>query len=118
MINEVREYVPMPGRLGDAMDLLKTTVFPLFRRHNMKVVQAGFTTLGDHSFGEIVYTMRFENLAELEEKWNAFLADPDWAPALAAREKDGPLYKSIKRRVLNADPFEDALPSRTDHSPS
>lgn len=109
MVYELREYRPMPGRLGDAIDLFKTVLVPLFRRHDMEVVQAGFTTIGDNSFGEIVYTMRFADLADMERKWNAFLADPDWAPALAEREKSGPLYQAIRRRTVNSAPFDDVL---------
>ena len=99
----------MPGRLDDAIDLLKTAVFPLFRRHDMEVVQAGMTILGDKSFGELIYTMQFADLAELELKWNAFLSDPEWAAALAKVERKGPLYQSIRRRVVSNGPFEDLL---------
>lgn len=71
----------------------------------MPIVQAGFTTFGDHSFNEIVYTLRFDDLAELERKWAAFLADADWQAALAEREAERPLYQTIRRRVVNGDPF-------------
>ena len=105
MIYEVREYLPMPGRLGDAIDLFKTVVISLFRRHGMELVQAGFTTIGDNSFNEVVYTMKFADLADLERKWTAFLTDPDWAAALTDREKGGPLYQAIRRRVVDSAPF-------------
>lgn len=109
MINEVREYTPMPGRLGDAIDLFRTVLIPLFRKHGMEVIQAGFTTMGDKAFGELVYTMRFSDLADLERKWKAFLTDPDWVAALAEREKSGALYQSIRRRVLDTGPFDALL---------
>jgi len=113
MINELREYTPMPGRLGDVIDLLKTVLIPLFRRHEMEVVQAGFTTLGDNCFNELVYTMRFADLAEMERKWTAFLADPEWPAALAEREKSGPLYQAIRRRVVDTGPFDALLTEAT-----
>lgn len=109
MIYEVREYTPMPGRLGDVIDLFKTVVIPLFRRHDMEIVQAGFTTIGDSSFNELVYTMRFEDLADLERKWKAFLADPEWGPAFMDREKTRPLYQAIRRRIADSTPFDDLL---------
>lgn len=109
MINEVREYTPMPGRLDDVIDLFKTVLIPLFRRHDMEVVQAGFTTIGDNCFNELVYTMRFSDLADMERKWTAFLTDPDWPTALAERERSGPLYQAIRRRVVNSDPFDELL---------
>lgn len=112
MIYEVREYVPVAGRLGDVVDLFTSVVVPLFRKHAMEIAQAGCTTVGDNSFNELVYTMRFSCLAELERKWEAFLADPDWRSALAIREETGPLYQAIRRRVVDAAPFEGVL----DHS--
>lgn len=109
MLYEVREYTPMPGRLSDAINLFKTVVISLFRRHGMEVVQAGFTTIGDNSFNEMVYTMRFSDLADMERKWTAFLTDPDWAAALRDHEKSGPLYQAIRRRTLDSSPFDEIL---------
>lgn len=109
MIYEVREYIPMPGRLNDVIDMFKTVVVPLFRRHSMDIVQAGYTTIGDNSFNELVYTMQFSDLADLELKWKAFLNDPDWAAALTDREKSGPLYQAIRRRTLESSPFDELL---------
>lgn len=109
MINEVREYVPMPGRLNDVIVLFRTVVVPLFRRHEMEVIQAGFTTIGDNSFNELVYTMRFADLADLERKWAAFITDPDWMAAFAESEKSGPLYQAIRRRTVDSTPFDTLL---------
>ncbi len=109
MIYEIREYVPMPGRLGDVVDLFHTAVIPLFGKHEMEISQMGCTSIGDNSYNEFVYTMRFSNLAELERKWEAFLADPHWASALASREVSGPLYQSIRRRIIDSTPFDKML---------
>lgn len=107
MIYEVREYVPVAGRLGDVIDLFKSAVVPLFRKHEMELVHVGFTTLGDNSFNELIYTMRFRDLAELEGKWAAFLQDPEWNAAFSEREKAGPLYRAIRRRVTDGGPFDE-----------
>jgi hypothetical protein len=109
MIYEVREYLPVPGRLNDVIDMFKSVVIPLFRRHGMAIVHAGFTTIGDNAFNELVYAMRFSDLADLERKWQAFLADPDWVAALTDREKSGPLYQAIRRRILDSSPFDEIL---------
>ena len=109
LIYEVREYVPVPGRFRDVVDLFTSVVVPLFRKHGMEMTQVGCTTIGDNSFNELAYTMRFSDLAELERKWGAFLADPDWASALASREENGPLYQAIRRRVTDSTLFEAVL---------
>lgn len=107
MIYEVREYVPAPGRLGDVIDLFKTEVVPLFRKHEMELVHVGFTTFGNNCFNELIYTMRFSDLAELEGKWAAFIQDPEWNAAFSEMEKAGPLYQAIRRRVTDAGPFDE-----------
>ncbi|PKV95369.1 MULTISPECIES: NIPSNAP family protein [Amycolatopsis] len=109
VIYEVREYIPAAGRFRDVVDLFTSVVVPLFRKHGMEMTQVGCTTIGDNSFNEVVYTMRFSDLAELERKWGTFLADPDWASALASREENGPLYQAIRRRVIESTPFEGVL---------
>ncbi|MEV5302577.1 MULTISPECIES: NIPSNAP family protein [Amycolatopsis methanolica group] len=109
VIYEVREYLPAAGRFQDVVDLFTSVVVPLFRKHGMEMTQVGCTTIGDNSFNELVYTMRFADLAELERKWGTFLADPDWASALASREENGPLYQAIRRRVVDSKPFEGVL---------
>lgn len=96
----------MPGRLPDVIALFHEDVIPLFRKHGMEFSQAGYTILGDNCFNEFVYTMRFADLAELEAKWGAFLVDPAWGSAFAAREAKGPLYRSIRRRIIDTSQFD------------
>jgi len=104
VIYEVREYVAAPGRLGAVLDLFTSATVPMLDKHGMELVSAGRTMIGEHSFGELVYTLRFDDLAELDRKWNAMLGDPEWVAALTAAEADGPLFASMRRRVLDAGP--------------
>jgi hypothetical protein len=105
MIDEIREYVAMPGKLPALIELFNTKTLALLEKHGMKVIQIGMTSIGDHSFGEVVYTLRFKDLAEMECKWAAFLADKDFVSALAKSTADGPLLQSMKRRVVTFAPF-------------
>ncbi|MCF7552356.1 NIPSNAP family protein [Pseudonocardia sp. WMMC193] len=104
MIFEVREYVAVPGRLGAVVELFTSATVPLLAKHGMELVSAGRTLIGEHSWGELVYTLRFADLADLERRWGALLADPEWGAALAAAEADGPLFQTMRRRVLDAAP--------------
>jgi hypothetical protein len=104
VIYEVREYVAAPGRLGAVIDLFTGATVPMLAKHGMELVSAGRTLIGEHSFGELVYTLRFADLADLERGWNALLADPEWGAALSAAEADGPLFASMRRRVLDGAP--------------
>ncbi len=105
MIDEVREYVAAPGKLPALIERFNKHAFRLFAKHGMEVVQIGLTSIGDHSFNEIVYTLRFETLAELDDKWTALLADQEMISVLTESEADGPLIQSIRRRLLTSAPF-------------
>jgi hypothetical protein len=105
MIDEVREYVAAPGKLPALIERFNKHAFRLFAKHGMEVVQIGMTSVGDNSFNEIVYTLRFENLAELDAKWTALLADQEAISVFTESELDGPLIQSIRRRLLMTEPF-------------
>ncbi len=105
MIDEVREYVAVPGKLPALIERFNKHAFRLFAKHGMEVVQIGMTSIGDNSFNEIVYTLRFANLAELDCKWAALLADQEMISALAESEADGPLVQAMRRRLLTSEPF-------------
>lgn len=70
----------------------------------MELVLAGTTWFGENSINELVYTMRFADIAELERKWKQLVTDPEWLVALGEAEAaaGGPLVASIKRRVLDS----------------
>ncbi len=105
VIDEVREYVAAPGKLPALIDRFNKHAFRLFAKHGMEVVQIGMTSIGDQSFNEIVYTLRFASLAELDSKWAALLADREMISALSESEANGPLIQSMRRRLLTSEPF-------------
>lgn len=106
MLYEVREYLATPGRLPALIQRFNDHALRLFAKHEMEVVQIGLTSIGDDSFNEIVYTMRFEGLADMERKWAEFVSDPEWLAVAAETEADGPLIQSMRRRVLDASAFD------------
>ncbi|BBX62236.1 hypothetical protein MSAS_14100 [Mycobacterium saskatchewanense] len=106
MLYEVREYMVIPGRLSTVIELFNEVTLGLFAKHEMDLVHIGRTWIGQESLNELVYTMRFNDLAEMESKWTAFLQDPEWIAAITAKEADGPLYQSIRRRLLDPGPFD------------
>ncbi|MFC7659108.1 NIPSNAP family protein [Pseudonocardia benzenivorans] len=69
MLYEVREYVVTPGRLESLITRFKEHALPLFVKHQMDLVQIGVTSVGDHSFNEVVYMLRFTDVADMERKW-------------------------------------------------
>jgi len=106
MIYEVRDYVAVPGRLPALISMFNEVSRPLMSKHGLDLVSVGMNWLGEDAFNGISYTMRFTDVAALDAAWSAYLSDPDWTAAEAARTADGPIVAKITRRVLDATPFE------------
>ncbi|MCL2713850.1 MAG: NIPSNAP family protein [Alphaproteobacteria bacterium] len=99
MIYELRVYRCVPGRLPALIQRFETATIRLFEKHGIR--QAGFfTTMIGASCQELTYLLAWESLAEREQKWDAFMSDPDWTAARAASEPEGPLVADIASQIL------------------
>ncbi|MEV8195283.1 NIPSNAP family protein [Rhodococcus pyridinivorans] len=106
MIYELREYTAVPGMLPQLVKRFNENTLKLFEKHGMEVAFIGHTAFGEDSVNELVYALQFNSYAEIEERWDAFLSDPEWQEAKVASEADGPLVKSVRRRVINPSIFK------------
>ena len=98
MIYELRVYHCVPGRLPDLMKRFDTITLKLWDKHGIK--QAGFwTVLVGESNQDLYYLLKWETLAEREQKFGAFGADPEWLSARAGTETNG-----SRPRLENAEP--------------
>ena len=99
MIYELRVYHCVPGRLPDLIKRFDTITLKLWEKHGIR--QAGFwTTLVGESNQDLTYFLQWETLAEREQKFTAFGADPEWLKARAETEKNGPIVASISNSFL------------------
>ena len=74
MIYELRVYHCVPGRLPDLLKRFDTITLKLWDKHGIK--QAGFwTVLVGESNQDLYYLLKWETLAEREQKFGAFGAD-------------------------------------------
>lgn len=105
MLYELREYVAVPGRLPALIERFNEITIPLFAKHGMELLQIGRTAIGEHSFGELVYVLRFEDAADMDAKWATFIEDPQWVAGESASEADGALIQTLRRRLLDPGPF-------------
>ena len=48
---------------------------------------------------------RGELLAEREQKWSAFINDPEWVKARDESEKDGPIVANVVSSILQPTSF-------------
>lgn len=104
MIHELRIYHCAPGRLPALLKRFETTTLAIWERHGIR--QAGFwTTEIGPSNHALYYLLEWESLAEREEKWNAFQADPEWIAKRAESEKDGPIVATLENAILKPTTF-------------
>ena len=60
--------------------------------------------IGD-SNQDLYYLLEWESLAERDQKWAAFQADPEWIARRAETEKDGPIVSTISNLILTPTAF-------------
>lgn len=108
MIYELRIYEAARGRMPDLNARFRDHTLGLFERHGIESVFYGTQVIGGAS-NELVYVLRFDDLAHRERAWAAFEADPEWQEAKAASEAEaGPLVERVRSQILKP----------TDYSPS
>jgi hypothetical protein len=99
MIYELRIYRSVPGRLPALVSRFQNHTLRIWERHGIR--QAGFwTTLIGESNQQLTYMLAWNSMAEREERWDAFRADPEWIAISAESEKDGQLVQNIRNEVL------------------
>ena len=99
MIHELRIYECVPGRLPALNNRFETVTLKIWEKYGIR--QAGFwTTLIGQNSQTLYYLLEWEDLAERERKWNAFMSDPEWLKARAESEKDGPIVAKVTNEIL------------------
>lgn len=104
MIYELRIYTCLPGRLPKLLKRFSDHTLGLWERHGIR--QAGFwTTAIGPSNNDLTYMLAWESMAEREQKWATFMADPDWIAARNDSESDGPIIANVASSFLTPTAF-------------
>ncbi|MEM9026876.1 MAG: NIPSNAP family protein [Pseudomonadota bacterium] len=99
MLYELRIYDCCPGRLPALLDRFNTITLKIWERHGIE--QAGFfTTVVGDSNHQLIYLLKWQSMAEREQKWSAFQSDPEWIEKRAATEKDLPIVANVASQFL------------------
>jgi len=99
MIYELRIYHATPGKLPRLLKRFETITLKFWDKYGIR--QVGFwTSVISESNNDLYYLLEWQSLAEREQKWGAFMSDPDWIKARADTETDGPLAASISNLIL------------------
>jgi len=103
VIYELRIYECVPGRLPNLHKRFETTTLKIWER--MGIRQAGFWIADVGTSNELTYLIAWESLAEREEKWTKFQADPEWNEKRAQSEADGPIVARVRNSFLRPTPY-------------
>lgn len=104
MIHELRIYECAPGRLPALHERFQTTTLGFWEKHGIRQIGFWTTVIGDSNL-TLTYLVEWKDLAEREQKWTAFMRDPEWIAARAATEKDGPIVVKITNSILQPTPY-------------
>lgn len=99
MIHELRTYRALPNKLSALNRRFKDTTLALFARHGIRPIAFWTIDIGPSNH-ELIYILQWDSMAEREQRWSAFVADPEWTAAREASEKDGPLVANIATAFL------------------
>jgi hypothetical protein len=89
----------MPGPLPTLLSPFQNHTLQIWEKHGIR--QAGFwTTLVGESNQQLTYMLAWDNMAERQERWKAFLADLEWIAISTETEKDGLLVQNISNQLL------------------
>jgi hypothetical protein len=104
MIYELRTYRCVPERKPALLSRFENETLRIWEKHGIR--QVGFwTTLIGESSQEVIYMLAWDSMAERENRWGAFLADPEWLAVVAKTEKDGQLVGNISNQLLSPAAF-------------
>ena len=99
MFHELRIYHCQPGKLKAELARLEEAARFFFPRLGIKAIGYWSVLVGDSNH-DLYYILEWQSLEEREEKWAAFVSDPEWARVRDLSEADGTLLTSITNLLL------------------
>ena len=104
MIYELRNYACVPAQLPRLLKRFENLTLPYWKKYGIRPVGFWTVLIGDGT-EVLYYLLAWESLAEREQKFPAFMADPDWEKARLDSEKDGPMVAYVKSTILKPTTF-------------
>jgi len=104
MVHELRIYHCCPGKLPELISRFKQHTLGFFQQYGIKHTHF-WTTLVGPSNAALYYILEWESLAEREQKWNAFQADPKWIGTRKDSESSGQIVERIENLMLSPLPL-------------
>jgi hypothetical protein len=94
---ELRTYTTLEGRLPALHKRFAEHTLKLFEKHGMKNEMYFVPTDPARKDNTLIYIVSHDNQEAADKSWKAFQADPEWAKARDASEKDGKIVAKVER---------------------
>jgi hypothetical protein len=99
MLYELRVYHCAPGKLAALNRRFEEVTLKLWKKFDIQPI--GFWTVAvGPSNQTLTYLIRWDSMADRENKWNAFVADPDWISGRAESEREGVIVERVENQFL------------------
>ncbi|MDA0262942.1 MAG: NIPSNAP family protein [Chloroflexi bacterium] len=103
MIYEQRIYKAVPGKLPAINARFANHTIGFFEEFGIGVVGFWNDEIGESN--QLTYITSFENMADREEKWNAFQSHKPWHEVRAETEANGPLVSQVINSFMSLTPY-------------
>lgn len=99
MIVEMRVYHCAPTRLPALLARFRDTTLGYFKQYGIEQIGFWTTVVGPDNHA-LTYMLKWDSMAQREERWTAFANDPDWIAERNATEKDVPIVTRVENSFL------------------
>jgi hypothetical protein len=103
MLYESRIYTAVPGKLPAVNDRFAKHTMGFFKKHGIGML--GFWTDEIGTSNRLIYILTFDSMADRENKWTAFQADPGWHQVRAETEADGAVVDHVVNAFMRLTPY-------------
>jgi hypothetical protein len=104
MIYELRTYHSAPKRLSELVRRFQDHTVQVFERLGIRHIGFWTVVIGEAN-DQLIYLLQWDSLAQREELWAKFLADPEWQRIWAETDKNGPLNLYTSNQILQPTSF-------------
>lgn len=103
MIYHLRIYDTLPGKLSALNNRFANHTMGYFKKHGIGMMGFWTDVIGVNE--RLTFILTYDTLAQLWERRNAFLADPDWIKVRDETEREGPLIDGVNDNILLTTPY-------------
>ena len=103
MLYESRIYHTVPGRLPAINDRFAKHTIGFFKKYGIGIL--GFWNDEIGTSNQLTYILSFDSMADREQKWDAFQADPGWHQVRAETEASGPIVAQVNNSFMRLTPY-------------